>query len=856
MSFNRNRQTGKGTSADFAAFPRMAFACLIPALVLLGYFSAAVQAQPVRGLRGGRLIAMPAVATPVQEGSQDGVGGKATLKTDPDLEEVLKKAKRFLDDENYGVACKMWQVVLERSGDSLYSADGQIYYSMGRRVEQLVRQLPPEGLRTYRVTADANAKEILAEGSGEDRRTALSRVVKGYFMSSLGDDAAYELGCESLDRFDFVGAMRHLKRIVEDHPDPSVPLDQVWLRIGLCHAYSGNQQEAQAALTKARELSDDSSSIVFTSVVSEVKKASEFITQSESNRDWLVNHGNFRRQGVMPSLPAAVMESDLHPIFQYKIAPVKQSSRVVGDAYLGSAHVGDDARGDQHGPLNAVETKMVEKWKKRNWRPTGNLLFHEDRVIFKSLADLTVWPKSGQSNEVLWRPLWLNKFVIDDFTRIQQQMRQTYNRGTKTSQPDNASEIFFFGDSIAQSMSIYRGVVYNVEGPSYDATDRPRSDPTRGGFHYGTIPRRTRSNFLTAYDLETGYFLWRLPPPEFLQKSAEKKPDPDNPEEVDIGFVSAPIGYGSFLLVPVNSGGAIYVYALDSKNEGKVIWKSYLTDEPSGGADPWSPVTLSLEGSDLYATCGSGAFFVLDPATGSVRFARRYARHGKPNQAMRRVVNQATLLEMDGWNEDMVIPYGNVAIVFASDMDMIYAYDRQTGQFAWKCPFEAQPDTKVDYLIGVHNHILYAGGSQEVIAYDLKGEGRMIWTASWTAREHFDDATSYGRGMLTADGIYLPIEDSILKLDLETGKPLARVGVSLDAKIPVGNLYSDGEKIWTVCGNRFYALGNIPESADEESTDDSNDDETTEDGDSNSGDEKSEVGESAAEGQSKEGSGR
>ena len=64
--------------------------------------------------------------------------------------------------------------------------------------------------------------------------------------------------------------------------------------------------------------------------------------------------------------------------------------------------------------------------------------------------------------------------------------------------------------------------------------------------------------------------------------------------------------------------------------------------------------------------------------------------------------------------------------------------------------------------------------------------------------------------MLTPDGIYLPIEDSIWKFDLHgTGTSAKKIGsatVDLGTGAPIGNLFSDGQRIWVVGANRLYAL--------------------------------------------------
>src|SRR5690606_31502042 len=54
--------------------------------------------------------------------------------------------------------------------------------------------------------------------------------------------------------------------------------------------------------------------------------------------------------------------------------------------------------------------------------------------------------------------------------------------------------------------------------------------------------------------------------------------------------------------------------------------------------------------------------------------------------------------------------------------------------------------------------------------------------------------------------LYVPVKDSILKLDLETGEDLGQVGVRLPTEDPVGNVYSDGQKLWVAGAGRVYAM--------------------------------------------------
>ena len=101
----------------------------------------------------------------------------------------------------------------------------------------------------------------------------------------------------------------------------------------------------------------------------------------------------------------------------------------------------------------------------------------------------------------------------------------------------------------------------------------------------------------------------------------------------------------------------------------------------------------------------------------------------------------------------------------------------------------------------------------------------MIWGGS----PLFDGKSSYGRGMLTPDGIYIPVEDEIYKFSLggKNGKAelLGKASVELGTGAPVGNLYSDGQKIWVLGANRVYALGAKPPGEQDKNDEEENGDE-------------------------------
>jgi len=771
----------------------------------------------------------------VNEQDKDKIESGGVLKTNPDLESILQQAERIKEDGNYPVATELWQAVLQRSGDSLFSSDGTTYFSLVQQVEAILANLPPEGLAAYRVHADANAKEILAQADSPTDTEALNQIVRQYFISSLGDEAAFSLGCVYLDRYDFIGARRMFEKIAQQYPDPTVPMDEVYSRIALCQSFLGDTKMAEVSLTRATEINAtaDKTDLIRDSL----GKLNTFDSTESFNSSWKLQLGDPRRYGAMAPIPEEMMKQDLAAVWQFYYTPLENYKRPADVA--GSMLSGKQASGSTVlDTRDKVEERMITAWRDKGWRPAGHLLIDGDSIYFKTGSDVSVWSRSkvGKAikkdqkqtdldSAIQWRSVWNNAFEIDEATQMMEMIRQNFNQvrrgtssvnGNKSQVPTGKTEVQMFGDIIYQQMSIHKNRLYTIEGKRFSGTRKSRTSTIRP--QYNASVRRSRVNYLTSYDSVSGHVQWSLPREveEDEDDAAAVATETEEPPWLASGgFMSAPIGFGDLIIVPVNNSGAISIYALDPKQEGKTVWKSFLCDEPETGAMPWSAIDLSIDGSDLFVSCGMGVVFVLDPASGTIRFAKRYDRVGTTNALQQRNGWMPNRMNFDGWSSDIIVPYGRQMICFNSDAETIEAFDRNTGKTIWRS--EMRPiGFKVDYILGVYDDMLYAAGPETIVAYDLKGEGRMIWGADQT----FNGQLSLGRGMLTPDGIYMPVQDSIYKFALKgkSGRAhvLGKVHVDLGTGAPVGNLYSDGERFWVHGANRLYALGHAPERTEEE----------------------------------------
>jgi len=777
----------------------------------------------------------------------------AVLKTDPDLEALLDKANRHADDGNFRVATRLWQAVLERSGDSLYSKDEVNYFSISDQVERILAELPPEALDIYRVTADASARQILTEAKDPNDLAALMRVSGNFFVSSEGDDAAFRLGCIYLDRHDFSGALRVFNKIVSQHPDPSVSLDEVHARIAICHAFMGNTGFAENSLEAGRGFGADSAAV--DAVERSLTSLSPTDARSSALEKWSTSHGNSKRLAAMPALPDSAYTVDQVAALQFYVAP-RNERYVNRPDTVGRLLVGEESHGDYAtGTRNTVEKTMMTQWAAEGYRPVGHLLFDEDRIYFKAPADMVAFDRKKVAATIeaaktkmveetgavgartktkkkkkedrfsirdvaSWRSVWRNIFEVDPATSRFHQIstQRSRIRVRRSNQPNVTAnglglnpKTLHFDDQIYQQMSMHDGVVYTIEGSSFnDRNKNPTTNQPRGGHIWNVNFRRTRSNFLTAYEADTGRMLWRLPR---VNKNESPSYDPtkriEDPEEADRwlrsgGMMAAPVQFADLLIIPVNQNGAIHLYGVDPNKEGETVWSAFLCDEPETGSVPSSPINLTIDGSDLFATCGTGVLFAIDPTTGKVRFAKRYARTGEKNEQFRRAYN-STHVNFDGWSSDTIIANGRELICFCSDTSSIFAIDRNDGSLVWKTglrPYGA----KVDYIIGAWDDLLYLGGSKTIIALDLNAEGYI----AWGGEPLFDGAQSTGRGMVTPQGVFMPVGKGIWRFGLKAKKGRAellnQVEAFLGTESPVGNLYSDGQRIWVHGASRLYAL--------------------------------------------------
>jgi hypothetical protein len=155
---------------------------------------------------------------------------------------------------------------------------------------------------------------------------------------------------------------------------------------------------------------------------------------------------------------------------------------------------------------------------------------------------------------------------------------------------------------------------------------------------------------------------------------------------------------------------------------------------------------------------------------------------------------------MKGWSHDLAVVWGNWVIVAASDTNFLAGYRRGTGELVWKAPRAEVLGCTVDQWLGVRDGIIYATGPRGLIAYELAAEGRLYGTP-----QRLDSSPS-GRGLITSQGILLPVQDHLELYDLKTLNKIKTIPVNMPTQMPIGSLVSDGQRLWVAAMNRLLAL--------------------------------------------------
>ncbi|MBL8892253.1 MAG: PQQ-binding-like beta-propeller repeat protein [Planctomycetaceae bacterium] len=746
-----------------------------------------------------------ATASKADAGDEKRFPHGATLQTNPDIDEVLRKAQGYMDEGNYRAASRFWEAAVQRAGDQLYSTDGEIYYPLVRRIEEIIAKLPPEGLDTYRISADAAATEYLADDGTTQAVDRWQKVVNLAFLSSHGDKAALQLASHYLDRYQAIPAEMLLRRILEVYPDSKVPRDEVWMKLAIAYAISGDQTRGREALQQAVQARSTVTAAMLEQVASMLQTDTPLLANESATGgpQWTSSLGLGGEIQTMPDLPAGFLDRELAPVWMFQHQFVKQprGKYIDGEVLTDPKLISETEIGSS--TQKREFESVCRDWTRNLWQASSTPLVYDNKVLFKTQADLSIWRTENLSQQPVLRSLQLNRYVPDEISKyiLEQSDQNRRNFPAGASLPYTSVETMqYFGDAVYQSMTVHNGIAYSVEGPSFSREsvyrDPGRNQPINA---WSSPPIRDRTTYLQAYEISTGRTLWSKPFPLSM-------PDGDA-TLVGAAIVGPPVGYQQHVLVPVLASSRFWLVAVDGTS-GQLVWKRTICDMPQLQPFSTTLVQLAVSGSDVFMVCGCGVMANVDASSGQLRWIRRYVRsikeldaEGAQNQFFGGGMQQDwQRYKIEGWSHDLAVVWGQWVIVAASDTNFLGGYRRSTGELVWQAPRADVLGCTVDRWLGVRDGIVYATGARGLIAYELAAEGRL-----YGMPQRLEQPIT-GHGLLTSQGILLPVNDHLELYDLKSLAKIKDIPVTMPTKMPIGSLASDGSRLWIAAMNRLIAV--------------------------------------------------
>jgi len=201
----------------------------------------------------------------------------ATLPIDKNVLKRLGAISDYLSDKRYAEAIEVLQEIAQSDGRLLVEAQAgtpstsAAYVNVATRCNILLSQLPPEGLAIYRRKVDAQARRWLDQWNQSRDEADLLRIVRGAYLSSVGDEALWALGEAAWDRGDYSTARLYWTQLIPlgsdlsaaelptilRYPDADQNRDAVLARLVLCSLMEGDRPRAAAELDRFRQLAPD-----------------------------------------------------------------------------------------------------------------------------------------------------------------------------------------------------------------------------------------------------------------------------------------------------------------------------------------------------------------------------------------------------------------------------------------------------------------------------------------------------------------------------------------------------------------------------------------------------------------------
>lgn len=700
-----------------------------------------VQIQPGRPLMiQGRQV------NPDQVG--DGPEEAVVFAKDRDAEQLLKKARKYLEERRYSEAVRALGSIVEAPEDFFFQPEpnSPLHRSLKSEAQQLLGNMPKEGHDAYELQFGARGEQLLADALKARDWDALTDVSRRFFHTSAGYKATYLLGLYHLDHDRPLAAALCFERLKSAgraaepfEPNLSLQTATAWRRAGI-------EEKSRAALVALVE---------------------------DGGIDELAVSGREVKPFKDPNKALAWLDEQLGPQRAKPRVDSGQWTMYRGDTARNASSRGGmpllDAEGDcwwipnteEHG-IERLIRQLQQTYHDANFAalPALHPLAVDGVVLMRTVS--TLLAVDFTTGKRLWNvPVDENWGEVADLNGV---LAQQGNSTPIVSMIDQR----IWDDSTYGTLSSNGRYVFSVEDLNFNPTagSNPRMVVLPNGRRL-PAPAWPRSfNRLAAHDVKTGKLKWELGGP---------RGDYELPL-AGAFFLGPPLPLLDVLYVLAELNGEIRVVAIDAAS-GQTQWGQQLAvvelDVLQDPARRFSGVSPSYSDGVLICPTGSGAVVALDLTTRSLLWGYRYQNNAAAQASIigRRI--GAVMMfagrardETDRWMDGAAVIADGKVIVTPIESNEIHCLNLLDGELLWK-----RPRGNSLFVAGVHDGKALLVGRNGLLALKL-ADGEPAWPAP--AALPSGSAPS-GRGFTSGDRYYLPVTSAeVLSIDLENGQIVER----------------------------------------------------------------------------------
>lgn len=668
-------------------------------------------------------------------------------------------ALKLIGEKKYSIGIPELQGILEAPEDFVSDKKSSGFISLKQVTRQVMADLPTEGKRFYSLQYGPTAEQLLNQAVKQDDVNLLQEVVRRYFFTKAGANAAYALGAYYLERGDFWAAIQQWDALSRQHDLAETKEPHLTFKLAVCWYHIGNLGKCRQSLMKLARLTNGKAyqfpngkrASIFSAQENPVEWLSRLVGHpdlkaAQEQKSWAMYRGGpSRLASAMFAVPST------KPLWRFSTINKSHSigSQTTFQLEDVLQNLGKYRRKHLEGVLPAVSPLIVN-----------------DKVIFRTHRDLKA--VSLSTGQLSWETTLTNALYY-------KLLKDAENSDEEFSgNPGTPLEKYLiqraWQDYTVGHLSSDGKLVFSVENVGFI-----------GGFYHFSLRNKDNVlvpksfNRLIAYEVDSGKFMWEVGGPR-LQNAINYSGH---------YFLGPPLPLDGKLYCLAEEGREFRLLVLDSQT-GKTLWTQSLFRSENAIANDYTTdrhnidhirrrMGLSPSYGHGVIVCQTGGGCTIGIDAVSRRLLWRKIDEGGIAVNQHDVFSSKTYENLEGWAEFVPIIVGDRVLLYSRKQQNIQCLNLFDGRLLWS---RSRKDRL--FVAAIYDRKILIVGNDQIEAINVS-DGSPAWPKSCLI-----DAPS-GRGIVFKDTYYQPVETGeILCIRLSDGLILVRSRI--ESATSIGNL--------------------------------------------------------------------